>query len=461
MSQPELRRTLGLTSAINITVGAVIGSGIFFKALDVSRNLPSEAWIFAAWIVLGIVCLFGAFAYAELGAMFPEAGGQYAFLREAFGRFPAFLYGWTFLLVINSGTMAALAAAFAQALSRKAGFALDEVYFSVPLVQGLAFELGPAKLWACGMILLLGVVNHFGVDWGALIQNLSTFAKVGALATIVGGGVLFALPDGAAAAPAAAAAANPDFLAGLVVAAVAIFWAYEGWYQLPFNAAELKNPHRDLPRGLIWGVLLLIGVYLAVNAVYLLVVPIGEMRGLGSDFDVPYTVVSRVFGVDVAGLLAFLIALSVFGAANPNLLSSPRGFYAMANDGLLPRRLNTVHPRWRTPTVAIWSQALWAMLLIVLFPGFKDLTVYVVFASLLFYALTVAGVYVLRIRAPERERPYRCFGYPFTPLLFIGVTLFVDGYTLLDPNERTNALVGLGILGAGVVVYAAFLRRPR
>ncbi len=443
--EPELKRTLGLTSAIAVIVGGVIGSGIFLKPLDIAKNLPDPIWIHSTWVALGVVCLFGAFAYAELGAMLPEAGGQYAFLREGWGRFVAFLYGWCLFLVINTGTLAALAVAFATAVLTVAGGGGEAASVSI----------------ASAMILALALVNHFGARHGAAFQNVSTFAKLLALAAIVvaavaaGGGGGGARP---AAADVAARAANPDLVAGLVSASIAIFWAYEGWYQLPFNAAELKRPERDLPLGLILGVGILIVVYIAVNAAYLHVVPIGEMRGLENDIDVPRLAVERIFGTAAGSALALLIALSVIGAANPGLLSTPRAFYAMAKDGLLFPSLARVHPRWHTPTVAIWVQAVWSVALVVVLKTFRDITEFVIFAALLFYALAVAAVYVLRRKMPDRPRPYRCFGYPVTPALFIAVVLFVDAKTLEDPLSRWNALYGLAIIAAGAVAYVMFVR---
>ncbi len=441
----QLARRLGLTSAVMITVGSVIGSGIFLKPLDVALALPSTEWIYGLWIALGLVCLFGAFAYAELGAMLPEAGGAYAFLREGWGRLPAFLYGWCLLLVINTGTLAALAVAFSNTLA---------TVIDIPE--------GAQWLVAGGMIWLLAVVNHFGVGWGALLQNVSTAAKLSALATIVVGGFLFTGET----APVVVAAAStspvplPDLTAGLVTAAVAIFWAYEGWYQLPFNAAELRRPERDLPRGLIYGTIILIVTYVAVNAVYLRIVPLEEMRTLSPNVEVPKTAVTRIFGPEAGLALAVLICLSVFGSANPNLLSSPRAFMAMAQDGLMPRMFTQVHPRWRTPTSSIWFQAIWATGLVVVLKTFRDITDYVVFASLIFYGLTVAAVYILRHRRPDVPRPYRCWGYPITPLLFIAVVVFVDVRTLMAEDSRRNALIGLGILLAGLPVYFAFSKKP-
>ena len=453
MANAQLQRRLGLTSAISIPVGAVIGSGIFLKPLKVAQALPSEGWVYALWIALGLVCLFGAFAYSELGAMFPEAGGQYAFLREGWGRFTGFLYGWTFFWVINAGTMAALALAFAENLLPLFG------------VDVVAEKQDPGILLAVasGMILVLAVVNHFGVGLGALIQNLSTFAKLASLGAIILGGVFAAGLDAPAAAAApAATSATTLTVTGLVSAFMAIFWAYEGWYQLPFNAAELKRPERDLPYGLVGGMLILIAVYLLVNVIYLRAVPFAEMQAMSPDTpptQVAALTVERVLSPSLSGYLTLLIAISIFGAANPNLLSSPRAFYAMAQDGLMPRALTKVHPKWGTPVTSIWVQAACGILIVVALQGFHDVTDFVVFAAFLFYAMTVAAVYRLRIVKPDAPRPYRCWGYPFTPFLFIAVSIAFVVAVLQDEGNRSNALKGLAIIAAGAVAYG-FVRRP-
>lgn len=442
MAEPELKRNLGLTSAVMITVGSVIGSGIFMKPYAVAQALPGVEWVYGLWIGLGLICLCGAFAYGELGAMFPEAGGQYAFLREGWGRGVGFLYGWVLLLVINTGTLAALAVAFASFFARL-----------VPMD-----EWGQGFL-AVGMIFALALTNHFGVAWGALLQNLSTFAKLFALGAIVVAG--FFLGQVEAGAATGSAPPTHGLGSGIVLAAIAIFWAYEGWYQLPFNAAELRDPGRNLPRGLIYGLAILVLTYLLVNAVFLHVVPLDEMRSFASNEQVPVTAIERIFGAASGGWLSALICLSVLGSANPNLLSSPRAFYAMAKDGLALRAMTRVHPVHATPTFAIWSQALWAAALVVVLKTFDDLTNYVVFASLLFYSLTVLAVVRLRRKAPERERPYRCWGYPFTPYAFALVALAVDVQMLFEEEARKNALLGLLILAAGFPVYAWIQRRER
>jgi APA family basic amino acid/polyamine antiporter len=452
MANAQLQRRLGLTSAISITVGAVIGSGIFLKPLKVAQALPSEGWVYALWIALGLVCLFGAFAYSELGAMFPEAGGQYAFLREGWGRFTAFLYGWTFFWVINAGTMAALALAFAENLLPLFGIDVDQEKKDPGLLLAVA----------SAMILLLAIVNHFGVGLGALIQNASTFAKLASLGAIVIGGVFAAGVETAVTVAPAASAQQQLTVAGLVTAFMAIFWAYEGWYQLPFNAAELKRPERDLPYGLVGGMAVLIGVYLLVNVIYLRAVPFAEMQAMSPDTpptQIAALTVERVLSPSLSGYLTLLIAISIFGAANPNLLSSPRAFYAMAQDGLMPRALTKVHPKWGTPVASIWVQAACGVLIIVTLQGFHDVTDFVVFAAFLFYAMTVAAVYRLRIVKPNASRPYRCWGYPVTPFLFIAVSIAFVVAVLQDETNRKNALIGLSIIGAGVVAYALFLSR--
>jgi APA family basic amino acid/polyamine antiporter len=445
MKSGQLQRRLGLVSAVSITVGAVIGSGIFLKPLKVAQSLPSEAWIHLLWVGLGVVCLFGAFAYSELGAMFPEAGGQYAFLREGWGRFIAFLYGWTFFWVINAGTVAALALGFATNLLPLFG------------VDMVAEEANPrlALFVAVAMILVLAVVNHFGVVFGAAIQNASTFGKVGALSLIVLGGLFVAAGSEPAAGKEAVAPSAAFSMAGLVGAFTAIFWAYEGWYQLPFNAAELKRPERNLPLGLIGGMVILIAVYSLVNAIYLRVVPFAEMQGMPvkPETAVASLTVARVFSPQVAGYLTLLIAISIFGAANPNMLSSPRAFYAMGKDGLVPAVLTHVSPRWGTPTVAIWVQAICGIVIVLTLLRFHDVTDFVVFAAFLFYALTVAAVYRLRRTRPDAARPYRCTGYPFTPALFIVVAVAFVIAMLRDEASQWNAFYGLCIIAAGVPFY--------
>jgi APA family basic amino acid/polyamine antiporter len=379
--------------------------------------------------------------------MLPEAGGQYAFLRESFGPFPAFLYGWCLFLVINTGTIAALAVAFADSLKSVVPMG-DAAYWSVAL----------------GMILLLALLNHRGVGVGAVVQNVATWAKIAMLAAIVIGGVIVAGHAGATTEAAATTAHGsappaPDLVNGLIAAGIAIFWAYEGWYQLPFSAAEMKHPEKTLPRALVLGIAILVVLYVTVNATYLAVIPRAEMVTFASQIDVPKTAMARIFGPLGASLLPLMICVSVFGAANPNLLATPRCFYAMAKDGAVFAPLMRVHAKFRTPHVAIWSQALWAALLVVVLKTFRDITDYVVFASLLFYGLTAAGVVVLRRKRPDAPRPFRCPLVPIVPLVFVAVVLAVDGLTLASEDNRRNALIGLAILAAGVPVYFAMRRR--
>lgn len=432
----QLRKSLGLGSAVAITAGGVIGSGIFLKPWEVAQYLPDPISVLLCWIGLGLVCLCGGFAYAELGTMFPQAGGQYAFLREGWGSFVAFLYGWCLLLVINSGSIAALSVAFSTSLQTV-----------LPMSNWM--QIGAS----IGMILLLAITNHFGVQWGALLQNISTGAKLIALGGIVMAGVFAGHIERREDFFSLQSSQVSDWKMGVVAAAVAIFWAYEGWHQLSFSAAELKNPKRDLPRGFIGGVIILILTYCAVNAVYMYMVPIQEMRGLAQNILVPKLTIERIFGPSSGNWLAVLICLSVFGAANINLLSTPRAFFAMAKDGLIFKAMDFIHPVYKTPTVAIWTQATWAILLVILLKTFKDITEYVIFSALIFYGLTVAVLYILRWKLPYHPRPFSCIGYPWTPAIFIGVVVFVNVYTLTNPDKRFNALMGLIILAMGIPFY--------
>jgi APA family basic amino acid/polyamine antiporter len=281
---------------------------------------------------------------------------------------------------------------------------------------------------------------------------------------IVGGFVASGGGDAPAAAPVAGAGTSALSVAGMLTAFTGIFWAYEGWYQMPFNAAELKRPERNLPLGLIGGMVVLIAVYLFVNLVYLRVVPFAEMQAMPAGTpatQVASLTVERVFSPQLAGYLTLLIAISIFGAANPNMLSSPRAFYAMAQDELVPPILQRISPRWGTPTVAIWVQALVGVLLVLALQTFGDVTDFVVFAAFLFYALTVAAVYRLRAVRPMAPRPYRCTGYPVTPALFIGVALVFVVAMLRDADKQRNALKGLAIVLAGLPYYWWWTRRPR
>jgi APA family basic amino acid/polyamine antiporter len=426
----ELRRALGLGSAVLLTVGSVIGSGIFMKPLAVAQALPGPEWVLAVWGLIGLVCFAGGLAYAELGAMFPGAGGQYTFLRRSYGPGTAYLYGWCLFAAINPGTIAALAVAFGGHVGRAAG------------VPGLDLPM------ALAMVLVLAVTNHAGVGAGAILQNLATLAKLGILLAIVAGA--FAAGSSPGRETSFVPPPDPPSLArGLALAGIAIFWAYEGWHQIGFSAAELRRPPRDLPLGLLLGLALLILLYAGVNAAYFQVLPHAEMRGLSEAVAVPATVFARIFGDGQGRLLLAALALSVLGAANPNLLSTPRAFHAMARDGELPRLLGRLSPRFRTPVPAIWTQAVLAIVLVLAFRDFDDITDYVMTITLAFYGATALGLLRLRRRAPGLARPFRCPCAPLAVLVFLAAIGFVLAMTLAEPDGRRNAAIGLGILGAG------------
>lgn len=445
MNRPELKRALGLPSAVFLIVGSVIGSGVFLKPLRLAEVLPSEGWIYATWIGVGVVCFAAALAFAELGAMMPTAGGPYTYLRAAFGPFVAFLYGWCLFFVINPGTIAALAVVFGERVAEFFG-----------LGAGMDLNL------ALAMIVGLALVNHVGVVAGTWLQNVSTIAKLGILGGIVVGGLLALGGEPAATAATTVPSSNPSLTKGLGIAAIAVFWAYEGWHQFAFSAAELKNPRRDIPLAVLIGMSILIAGYTLVNAAYLAVVPLGEMKAMvaisGTEPSwVAETFLTRVFGAPVGNAFVLLLALSVLGAANPNFLSTSRSFLAMAEEGELPRLFARISPRFRTPVASIWAQAVLSIGLVVVLREFHDLTDYVVTVALLFFAAAVAAAWVLRVRNPNAERPYRCPWLPLCVVLFAAATLFVEFEILTDPEGQQRALYAAGFAGLGALFYA--LRR--
>jgi len=426
-----LARTLGLRDLILIVVGTVIGSGIFTVPGAVLRQTQGDVGVaLLVWLLGGALSLVGALAYGELGAMLPEAGGGYVYIREAFGPLPAFLLGWTLFLVIGTGSMATLAVAFSNYLDQ-------------------LVTLGPrqAKLAAVLMIAAVGVVNVKGTRDSARVQGWSTAVKVGAI--LVGGGGALALGDGLAALPARAFTAplGLSLLSGIGFATIGVLWAYEGWSNMAANAGEAIDPQRTFPRGMVVGTAALIGIYLFANVGYL--AALGPDGVAGSD-RVAATAVSALFGPAAGRLVAVAILVSMFSATNGLILTTSRVYYAMARDGLFFRRLADVHPRFGTPALAIVAGSAWAMVLAVT-GKFEELFTYVIFAAWAFYALGVASVLVLRRRRPEAVRPFRVPGYPVTPWLFIIAAAAIVVNTIVARPGRSG--MGLGIILAGIPSY--------
>lgn len=434
---PELPRVLGLTSVVGILVGTVIGSGIFVAPNRIAELVASPQLILAVWIVGGVLSFFGALAFAELGAAFPQAGGMYVYLRESYGPLLAFLFGWTLFFVIDSGSIATLAVAFS---------ARYLPYF-VPL--------SPlhTKVVAVALIAILVAVNVLGVRYGAALQNLLMFIKFGAIAAVCL--TVFALAHGDVAhfvepAPAGwSGQAVGSFGAALVLS----LWAYKGWEAVTFSGGEIRNPQRNVPLGLLAGTGVVLVLYVATNLAYLYVFPAPEVA---RSTRIAAAVMDAVIGPVGASLIAAVILCSISGAANGNILTAPRVFYAMARDGLFFRAFAELHPRRLTPYVSILATGAWAALLSVT-GTFEQLATYVVFGQWVFFGLTVSAVFVLRRTRPDLPRPYKTWGYPVTPVIFILASLYISVSTLVA--EPTHALAGLGIIVAGGPAYWYWQRR--
>jgi len=403
----------------------VIGGGIFVVPNLVARSLPSVPWIFACWIFAGIVSFFGALASAELGSALPATGGQYVFIREAWGRMAGFLYGWSNFLVARTAQIAWLAVTFVLFVS----------YF-VP-VRGVA-----AKLLALALIAVFAAINYVGVQAGAAVQKVLMFAKVGGLLVIVAGAFLAAPHLVVRSAPSA-----PISLSFFGVAMIACLLGYDGWVQMSFVAGEIKNPQKTILRALAIGMTIVAAVYLLANAAYLRVLSIPEIAA--SDH-VGASAAERAMGPAGGTLVSLIIMLSIVGTLNGCFLTSPRVYFAQARDGLFFRKFGEVHPKYQTPGFAILAQALWSGVLVIS-GSYDTLVDYAMFATWLFYGLMVSGVIVLRRTRPDLPRPYRMWGYPFTPLLFLAVTAWFLVNTIV--SRPVPALAGLALIVAGIPVY--------
>jgi APA family basic amino acid/polyamine antiporter len=440
-----------------LVIGAVVGSGIFMTPGIIAASLPSPGLLLSVWLAGGLITLCGALSFAELGSMYPEAGGQYVYLREAYGSGAAFLFGWAFFGFIMCGGIAALAVAFAEFLgSLVPVLSTGKALFSFK-AGGLFYSLSAGQVVAAASILLLTLSNSFGIRSGAAIQNLLTLVRLGTIAALVGLGILLGAKSGGA---------NfhplfppgpgfPSVLKPLGLALVAVFWTYDGWYSVNCTAGEIRDPERTIPRGLAFGVLTITAIYVLVNYVYLLALPLGELKGV---VRVGEKAASALFGVGGATLFSTLVMVSVFGCLNANLLFGPRVFYAMARDGHFFRAMGRLGARSRVPNGALWGQAVWSAVLC-LSGTYESLYEYMVFALLLFFAATGLSVFVLRRRAPAAIRPYQTWGYPVTPVVFIVMCLAVFASIVID--RPVKALVGLALLMLGVPVYRIWRVRCR
>jgi basic amino acid/polyamine antiporter, APA family len=450
----NLVKGLGLLDGTTIVMGSMIGSGVFIVAADIARQVNSPGLLILTWIVTGILTLVAALSYGELAALMPHAGGQYVYLREAFGPLYGFLYGWTFFLVIQTGTIAAVAVAFAKFL----GIFSPDVSATTFLLQVGAFRISSQQFVAIIVIVFLTWLNTRGLRTGATVQNIFTFAKVGSLLALIGVGVFLGRR------PEALQANFTDFwrfsgswwdvIRMVGVAMVGSLFSSDSWNNVTFTAGEMRNPKRNIPLSLAIGVLVVTVLYLASNFVYLLALPLDAIQRAPED-RVATAAMQVALGPTAVQLMAAAIMVSTFGCINGIVLAGARVNYAMALDGLFfkaAKRVDRVH---HTPYVSLWLQCLWACLL-TLTGRYGDLLDYVIFAVLLFYVLTIAGIFVLRRKWPDAERPYRALGYPVVPALYIAAGCLIEVLLLLyKPNYTWPGLI---IVLLGIPVYWIWTR---
>jgi APA family basic amino acid/polyamine antiporter len=492
----ELVKGLGLTSATMLVMGSMIGSGIFIVSAEISREVTSPALLIGAWLITGFLTIVGALTYGELAAMMPRAGGQYVYLRESLGPLWGFLYGWTLFLVIQTGTIAAVGVAFGKFLGifwpaisssnwivhiwKVPKFAVGPAG-SAMVLGGIDVGLNTQNLVAILVVVALSVINIFGVKTGAIIQNIFTTAKVSALLGLVLFGVFLGRN-----AQALAANFGSNFwrnaslgtlhdvgggvlvstLTVLAIAQVGSLFSADAWNNVTFTAGEVKNPSRNLPLSLAVGTGVVIALYIACNFIYLSALPlVGSPTGAtlvergiqyAREDRVATAVMTQMFGSAGGALMAVAIMISGFGCCNGLILSGARVYYAMAKDGLFFRSVARLHPTYKTPAVSLMVQMVWTCVLCIS-GSYGQLLDYIIFAVLVFYVLTIFGLFVLRRTHPEAERPYKAMGYPILPAIYIVMALFIDVVLLRYKPQFTWP--GLFIVLLGIPVY--YIWRPR
>jgi APA family basic amino acid/polyamine antiporter len=446
-------RRLGAWDGALITIGSVLGTGIFITTGDMARVLPSPALILLAWVTGGLVTLAGALTLAELGAMFPRAGGQYQYLKEAYGPLWGFLFGWTCFFVIMTGGIATLAVGFGEYLGSFLPFFSTRNLLLATPVGPWTWTVSGGQVAGALAIVFLTAVNYLGLREGTFVQNAVTVVKIGSIVALAVLGLLVPAPvaDPFAAAP----LASGGLLGAFGVAMIAVIWSYDGWYGFAFLAGEVKRPERNVPLGLITGTAAITVLYLLTNLVYVRALPVQAMAETGRIGEAAAVV---LFGPAAARLVSLAVVISTFGCISATVLYAARGYLPMAQDGLFFRSLSRIHPRYRTPAACLIAQGAWAAALT--FTGtYEQLYTYVVFALFLFHALTGAAVIVLRRTRPDAPRPYRTWGYPAVPLLFVLAAAALLVNTLVE--KPLESLLGLILVALGIPAYLWWRRKAR
>jgi APA family basic amino acid/polyamine antiporter len=452
MAKSELKRQIGLFDAIMLISGDMIGTGIFISTGVIAATLPSPGGVLLVWVLGGLLALTGALSCAELSASLPYAGGDYNYIKAAYGRVMGFLSGWSSFLVTFSGAIAFLAVTFTGFMAFFFPLLGSQDALFAARVLGLAITITPGTLFSMSVVIVISALHCIGVRLGTMMQNVLSLLKIGALLGIILLGVFIGKGDTAHFTP----LFDWDKITNFSVFAAAfipVIFAYSGWNAVIYIAGEVKEPERNLPRALLWANLLVIALYLAINMVYIYAVPVTQMKGALRVSEVATT---ALFGYQTSVWITAVITVSILGALNVVTMLGPRIYYAMARDGVFFKSLAKVHPTFNTPMNAIILQCVWACFLLVT-GTFGTLFTYVSVIITLFSAFTVGSVIVLRYKRPDLPRPYRLWGYPVVPILFIAIHLWIVwGSVTEHPFE---SLMGLFIVCLGLPAYLIWRRR--
>ncbi|MEO8726030.1 MAG: amino acid permease [Acidobacteriaceae bacterium] len=452
--KPTLVRGMSLTDAVLLLVGGTIGSGLFLTSADVASSVRTPLLFMLAWIAGMVVAALASLSMAELGAMYPEAGGQYIYLREAYGEFVAFLYGWMIFSVNVTGSLAAIAAGFAA----YTGAVVPALYASRPIFSVLGWTLNVGHLTAIGALVFLTWVNVIGLRRAVILQNVATWAKFAAIGAFLLLG--FSLGRGhwsnfTRSLTTTGHYSMGELMSGFGVAMIAVFWVYDGWVYITWVAGEIKQPQRNIPRALIIAVAIIGAVVVSLNVLYLYAMPLETMANQPT---VAESAARMMFFPAAGRWLGALVAVSCFGAAAACVMSGARVYYAMAKDGVFFQKLAEVSPRWRTPAFSLIVQCVWASVL-VLSGRYDQLFTYVIFISVIAYALSASALFVLRRKHPEMPRSFKCPGYPWVPLAYC----VISGAWALNTIWRKpqESLAGIGIMLLGTPAYLYWRRQKR
>ena len=444
-NSPKLDRQLGLFDSTMMVIGIVIGSGIFMTTGLMADALPSASLILIVWLLGGLQMLAGALTYAELGAAMPKAGGQYVYLREAYGSLPAFLFGWVAFIAYLTGTNAAIAVAVAEHLG--------SFYPSISthnIVIGFDyFSISGGQIFAISLILILSLINYLGILFGKWIQNVFTILKIGSILFFALAGLFISTGNHIDFSINPTSMSIGSILTGMGIALVAVTWTVGGWEYVTFAAGEIKNPKKNLPLALIIGTVVIFVLYIIINIAYLKVLPMDSLIG---EIKVGEATAKSLYGPGIAGAFVVVVIISMFGSLNGNILVGPRISYAMAKDKLFFSKAADVHPKFHTPGNAIMIQGVWASVL-ALSGTFEEIITLVVFVNFMMWIAASSTVFVLRKKQPELERPYKVWGYPYVPAFFIIFSSAIMINTFFESPQQSLMGIGLTLLGIPAYLY--------